>query len=274
MIRNILKKIGFSEKEMDVYLQLLEIGTQPASVIAKRLSIPKSSVFDVLSAFAKEGIISRHIQNKVHYFSIPDPKNLLNYLNRKESIIKTQQRELTDVLPDLYAFMNPYALRPKVETYEGWEGIKTVLDDTLSSETEILAYVYIDGWVINKDLYEYCRENNLKRSEKGIFERGLVAKTPIADKFYKSYTGKSKLSEFRWLSSGKYAIQNEISIYEDKVSIASINVEDQLGIIIQSQKIADTQRAIFEAAWSGSKKMKKVQITETDKVVSRTKLMK
>ena len=101
----------------------------------------------------------------------------------------------------------------------------------------------------------------------------MVAKTKIAEDYYKTYSGTEKWSDFRWLESSNYSLQNEISIYEDKLSIASINPEDQLSIIIQSKKIADTQRAIFEAAWKGAEKCGQVGIKIANQHISRSKLL-
>lgn len=54
----------------------------------------------------------------------------------------------------------------------------------------------------------------------------------------------------KFIPEGKYKFENEINVYDDKVSI--ISPRDQVGVIIQNQAIADSQRALFELAYSNA----------------------
>ena len=55
----------------------------------------------------------------------------------------------------------------------------------------------------------------------------------------------------RFIPENKYKFENEINIYDDKVSI--ISPKDQMGVIIQNQAIADSQRALFYMAFENAK---------------------
>ena len=47
-IRITLTQLGLSEKEADVYLAALELGMAPASVIAKKSRIKRTTVHEIL----------------------------------------------------------------------------------------------------------------------------------------------------------------------------------------------------------------------------------
>ncbi|MDD3862222.1 MAG: hypothetical protein PHP74_05065, partial [Candidatus Gracilibacteria bacterium] len=47
--------------------------------------------------------------------------------------------------------------------------------------------------------------------------------------------------------------ENQISIYNNKVSIIHLEKGEEYGVILESKDVADMQRAIFELAWGGCK---------------------
>ena len=53
----LLKKIGFSEKEAVVYIKLIQLGPQPASVVSRNTEINRTTVYDILEGLKKRGIV-------------------------------------------------------------------------------------------------------------------------------------------------------------------------------------------------------------------------
>ena len=68
-------------------------------------------------------------------------------------------------------------------------------------------------------------------------------------------TNKKELREVLTVPKCDFPINNEISIYQDKLAIRSYS-DDKLVVVICSQQIADTQRAIFNLLWKLLKKNK------------------
>jgi len=66
-------------------------------------------------------------------------------------------------------------------------------------------------------------------------------------------TDKQNLRESRLLPKEKLDLAIEINIYDNKVMLASW--EEDLGIIIESEKIAQAQKQIFELAWETAGKL-------------------
>ncbi|KKU45024.1 MAG: hypothetical protein UX62_C0043G0003 [Microgenomates group bacterium GW2011_GWA2_46_7] len=67
---------------------------------------------------------------------------------------------------------------------------------------------------------------------------------------------KEELRETIILPRKDFPVSNEINIYQNKVAIMSFG-DEKIGIIIESQQIADTQRAIFNLLWKSLKKTQK-----------------
>ena len=95
-----LKTLGFTEKEITVYLALLEFGTQPASVIAKKTSIPKTTVLFLFDNLLKKGYLIRSQKGQTQYFTA-DPKDLEKAITKN---LTQQQKALDSLIPTLQEF--------------------------------------------------------------------------------------------------------------------------------------------------------------------------
>ena len=82
--------------------------------------------------------------------------------------------------------------------------------------------------------------------------------SPISDKslaYTKDFYPKnfnSKLIEILFINPEQFQFEYEINIYDDKVSLVSLNPNELIGLIIESPVYAKTQKAIFNLAWLGA----------------------
>jgi predicted DNA-binding transcriptional regulator len=63
----VLEQLGFSEKEIIVYVSLLELDTALVRDIARKADINRTSCYDILMGLAKRGMISKVIKKKKTY---------------------------------------------------------------------------------------------------------------------------------------------------------------------------------------------------------------
>ncbi|MBS3097523.1 hypothetical protein J4209_01865 [Candidatus Woesearchaeota archaeon] len=71
-----LRKFGLSDREIKVYLALLELGEALASKIAEKTNTPRTLSYDILENLLKKGLVSYVIKSNKKYFSAFDPNNL------------------------------------------------------------------------------------------------------------------------------------------------------------------------------------------------------
>ena len=88
-----------------------------------------------------------------------------------------------------------------------------------------------------------------RRAKKGISIRAIVPKTALADEQHRHDVEEKR--EIAFIPPEKYYFSPEINIYDNKVMIASWR--EKLGIIIESQEIADAMKKTYELAWIGAK---------------------
>lgn len=247
-----LQKIGLSDKDSEVYLASLELGTQPASVIARKAGLKRPTTYLILEGLMKKGLVSEYTGSNVKYFTAVSPEYLLHYVDKKQRDLTTHRRELEEYLPQLSSLSNPYSLNPKVRFYEGVEGIERVMEDTLTSKTPILCCSSTDSWFSREDMKQYILRYGKRRiQEKKISLRAMYIDTPVARKYHElDYPQDDNgLSNFRFFPKEIRDLSNEMNIYDNKVAIVSLSKYELLGVIIESKEIANSHRAIFEAAW-------------------------
>lgn len=239
--KKILEQIGIEGKKADVYLSCLELGGATAYLIAKKIGLKRPTVYDIINQLMKEGLVYKSIKGSVKYFFPADPEMLLRKIKEKEDNVKS-------ILPMLQNLYNSPKTKPFIRYFEGKEGIREMYEDSLRSckkGDEILAYVGEDVLACVPD---YTEKYVKRRVEKGIRLRGIYKQ----DAKINEYIAKNieQLRESKVLPPEEFPISNETNIYKNKIAIASYGHE-RFGMIIESEEIARSQKAIFELVWRG-----------------------
>jgi len=232
----VLTNIGLTEKEAKVYIALIETGTTVVSLIAEKAKINRVTTYDILEKLTEKGLVSSFTKKGIKYFTATDPEVVASNFEQKT-------KTLTGAVPELKRLRGETA-HPRIQYFEGLEGIKSIYSDTLTAKTEILNFSNSEE--IRKIWPTYDADYVSKRSKKQIFLRGIIP----SDEAGKKVKSEDSIyhREMRLIPKDKYAFTNEINIYDDKVAIISFT-DELIGMIIESKEIANTQRAIFTMTW-------------------------
>lgn len=252
MILEKLKKIGFSEKEALVYTHLIRLGAQPASTIAKRADINRTTTYDIIETLTRRGLISSTKKGGATFFKALPPKELINYLEREKiehtKKLEKQQKEMEELLPALVSLENPESTKPKVSFYEGEKGMRQAYEDTLTSSETILAYANVED--MHKGLPNFFPEYYQRRGvEKKIHIKCIAPDNKISKERHKQ--DKKENREMLLIPEKEFDFSPEINIYDDKVLIASWR--EKMAIIIKSKEIADFHKQMYKLCWKQAK---------------------
>jgi len=253
MITNTLKNIGLKRDEIETYLMLLKLNSQPASIIARNLNKKRTTIRGHLEKLKSLGLARMYWKGKTQYFTPEKPEDCIENLKAKKRV-KIQEldeniKSFKSIIPELLSFTRTDQIIPKITYYEGIEDLKNMYKDSLTSQTEILCLSSIedllelfgqkyDNWYVNKRV-------------KNKIPVRYIAKSTKTEKL-EAKKDKLLLRKSRHISPKIFDISNEINIYNGKVSIITLKNE-KIGVIIQSQEIYNTMKIIFETLWANGK---------------------
>ncbi|MFA4814511.1 MAG: helix-turn-helix domain-containing protein [Candidatus Gracilibacteria bacterium] len=243
-----LLDIGFSEKEAKIYLVVLELNEALPGVISRISKVKRSSTYLILQGLQEKGLLSNIKKNGHLYFRAVDPSNFVNLELEKNEIIKDSLKDLKGSLPELLSLYQDYANIPQMSVFRGKAGLIQIMEDTLTAKGELLCWSNAD-LAVNTLLRDYHPSYLAKKIKRGVWNKCLFLDDETGLKFKKR--SKQELREVHLIPKEYFYFENEINVYDDKVSI--ISHKDNLGVIIQNEAIANTQRAIFNFAFAYAK---------------------
>lgn len=248
LIATALGGFGLAEPEMQVYMALLEYGSQPASLLAKKAGLKRGHTYNILALLIGKGVVQEFEKDGVKYFSGCDPTTLITLLAHKAEELETKKNTLLQVVPDLERIRNPLSVQPKVRFFQGIDGIKQIYEDTLKVKNQnIYAIGDFDHYFpeekskeLNDWMWKYCT----RRAKHGIWYVGIINKSRTSDLAFKKRVNEKR--KFKMLKDVDLPV--EVNIYGDKVAIISSS-KDMVGLIIEDKPTADTLRNLHQAVW-------------------------
>ncbi|MBW2966740.1 hypothetical protein KY342_06575 [Candidatus Woesearchaeota archaeon] len=240
MIEENLKEFGLTDKEIKVYLALLKLGTALVQDIAKKAGTYRTYTYEILKSLKEKGLVSYVIKSGKQYFEVAEPEKLLNILKEKEG-------KIGKIMPDLKKIYKSAVEKPKIEFYEGKEGLKTILDDLIRTRKEILVYCSTRKQL---QLLRFYFPNFIRRRVKAkIRTKVITERSKEAIEIHKK--DKEELREMKFLPKDM-EFPTSTNIYGNKVAILSLE-KDIVGIIIESESITNSQRMVFDLLWGIAK---------------------
>lgn len=245
-IINLLQGLGYKPQETKIYLACLEIGLNPVSPIAAKAGIQRTQSYKILEKLHREGVVSMvEKHGKKHYSAVS--------LEQLKRIQLGKIKHFEAIIPELKTLEKSLISRPKVQFFEGAEGIKTALNDTLNQPKGSEFVAYFTGSGFYEQDPEFATRYVAARVKRGLKVRCLAPDTPATRAWVKK--DKEQLRETLLLPADKFPFSNEFDIYCNKVAIISVQ-DELLAVIIESESIAKTQKMIFTLAWEAAEKYK------------------
>ncbi|HFC76933.1 MAG TPA: hypothetical protein ENJ27_01750 [Candidatus Moranbacteria bacterium] len=239
MYKKELQQLNFDEKEVDVYLALLELGEANIEQIAKKSGVKRTTVYHVIEALKEKGHIEMSkIGKKTLYYAL-NPKKIGEKLEEKKLIFEK-------IMPGLLSITNDIEKKPKIRYYERKEGIREIYKDTLRyhdqemlvwTTEDILEYFDVD-WLWNYYV--------IKRVENRIWQRTIAPDIEYVHKL--KGLDKKHLRDMRLCSKEQFPMYVDITLYGGRF-VGIMSFKDGLGLILESEGIYKTLKSIFEMNW-------------------------
>ena len=222
------------------------MGPAAVSDIASRSNINRTTTYDILESLVKYGLVSYVREKTKKHYVAENPEMLVNYLERRSKEFNQKAEEAKKILPELKSVYNLIPHKPKVKYYDGYDGIISMYEDSLTSQTEILSWLDLASTAeFNK---EYFDEYYKRRTKAGVSIKGIVSDEPLAYEVDKLSDEQKR--EMKIIPKEMMEIVPECYIYDDKIAFMSL--KEKFGVMIESKDIAEAQRALYRLAWQAA----------------------
>lgn len=238
-IEDKLAKIGITGKLFKLYTAAVELGEAPVQEVAARAGLARTTAYDVLARLEEEELIRLEERQGRRFVIAEDPVGLLQRLELRRQV-------LGDLMPQLRSIYNRAKGKPQIRFYEGEEGVRTVLWDTLTCQTKVLRGILSMGELIETPGLEEMDRYIAERVNKGINLQ--VVRSPRKDTENIWPSTEADLRELRY-APDNITLSVTQYVYDDKVAIISSKRENY-GLLIESEDFARLQTTLFETLWA------------------------
>lgn len=250
MIDKTLKKLNFSEKEIDIYLAILKNGKIIPSDLAHVTGINRSTVYSVVSDLEKKKVITHDLSGPIKYVVALPPEDLENLVKDQEKKIQTQKKLIKKAVSELQSFTTgtKYTV-PKIrfipeEDLENFINTRADEWDRSLLETEACWYGYQDHTYVEH--YSHLIDYYWSRAHEDMQLRLVTNESDIErtmeDKEYK----KKRIIKFL---KKKGPFTSSIWVVGDYTVILYTNQRPHYVIEIKNAELAKNQRELFKFVW-------------------------
>lgn len=244
-INSALLQLGFSNKEADVYLSVVQDSETSVLTIAKGTGLSRGTVFDIVERLKAKGYLAETKQGKRRRIVIDNPTaQFYSLLQEKHSDIQKAQKIVDDILPLIKSF-GLVDFKPQIRVYTGELGFRKVWDDIFSFEgkrfvsiARMETFVKFAGEDFLTEIQE--RKAKLGFSSRAIHEDSVFARQLLS--VDEKYNRETKIAP------KEYNFPSTEIIYGDKIAMFSTR-EENIVLVLESKDFAQTHRTYFEMLW-------------------------
>ena len=236
-ILKILTELGLSDTESKAYLASLRLGPGSVQMIAKESKLSRTATYDAIENLEKRGLFSSFERGKKRFYTAEEPERAAAYFRENVHRAEDTLETFLGAIPELRLAIG--GERPSVHFYEGREGLSALFRDITAVAPKELDEVSNREDILNslddKFLAEARKAMDPEKMRYRILVRGAGP------------SARSKVQTCRIPDDIK-VFHGDIIIYGNRVAFVTF-VGKPITVIIESQPLADTARALFDVAW-------------------------
>lgn len=246
MEREILKKIGLSDEEVNIYLLLLSLGPSKVTIISKELNLARSTAYRFLESLQQKGLVGMNIQENVKFFYPTLPERI-------PEILKEKAEEVKQIIPKLNSLKKSSVEETSVELFKGKEGIKTIMNDIIRSKKEYTFLGEAEKYFEELDMDIFSAQWVRKIEKTKIKGRVLCSEK---QKFIIAKTEKYKLLPAELIpeiTTWTYGNKTALFIWSKPFYC----------VLINNKQVTESNKKIFEYFWKIAKRPSKKHLERT-----------
>lgn len=242
-----LAHLGLSPSEIRVFSYLLENkNAERISIISRKTKLNRTTLYGILKSLTERGLVSSVEDRGVLTYRSIQPHLLVDYIERAKDKLSSDIAKVREIIPFIEQLRKVGGSSyPSIQFFDGVEGIKQAYEDTIKNNPSKKIYGFTGTEAIFRsdsiDM-EWVEWYMKKRAAAGIKYLTITMDGPAS----RIIKGRDE-RDFRLtkLLPPGYSFEIEMSIYENKVLIASFSAEHPLAVLIEDEKISELMKSLF-----------------------------
>ncbi len=241
-IEQALKQLDFSENAVKIYLQSFHTGRSSIGVLAKSISMDRSSAYLAVQQLVAEGLLKEDvIDGRKHIWASP-PNVIEDLLKKHAKQLSDTARDIDRTLGELLINYRTNNAKTALQSFSGNSSLTRITQDILSSdisEVRIITNQNAERKVFSANAHDNFIQSRVR---KGIKAYVLSADTKGADLLQRY--DKRELRETK-INKSLTPLKNETYIYGDNVAVLGFS-DTIFGFIVHDKEFAELQRLLFD----------------------------
>ena len=237
----LLKKLGLSEKESIIYIDLLENGSSSITDIVERTKLHRPEVYRFLPLLVERGFVSETQKEKRRFYVAESPENIRH-------LLESLEKDVDNLLPELIGMHARTEKRPNVRYMEGRKAITYVFADIVNTLKKGDVFYRISSEQNVERANTYLPPDYREKRDKKSLERYVIMSAGESTK------KKPRMEREIVIIPPEYdefVDDVQMIIYGSKVAFIEYNTE--ASIIIENSFIAEFQKKLFKLLYKSLK---------------------
>ena len=243
-IRPLLKDCGFTQRESDIYLTLLLLGTSSVQEIAEKSHVNRTATYPALESLIEKGLVIEGEQAGRAVFTARSPERLRENLAGDLETMRYRMQRLNDSMKELLAAFQDGQGKPHVQYFEGMSEILRLRDEIAMSQDALLEWFVIDEYfdrIIEAASDKRDRQMRLQHGRTVLVTpRGSALPSFDANRF-----------DVRACYVDQAPFSGGLAITGQKSYLFTHGKEPAV-LVIYSPALTQMMRTVFELVWSQS----------------------
>lgn len=251
-----LQQFGLNSRDAEIYLHSLQVGPASVQRLAHDLGQNRVTVHSAVEKLIELGFLFESRRGKRRLVVAESPDMLHRLVQKRKSELDMLADSAKQISKLLSSVRKTGQSVPTVKFYEGVEGLKKMLEETLSAEGEVLVFTYVD--IFSQLLSpHYLESYYIRRAKKGIRARLIF---PLGDFGRRVHKRAEEFKmKIRFLSPD-IQWRSGIFCWNDIVAIQSFTEGRVTCTIIENEDIAFFfRKVIYELCWEQALPLKTIE---------------
>ena len=223
---------------------MIPLGKSSSGPIMKKTGISSSKIYLILEKLIQKGIVSFVLENNVKKFQVTNPKNLVDFIKKKQEELEKIKKQTEDFALELSKNLGNYE-EESAQIYKGYAGLRVAFQniiDELEKGDDYLAFSFSED-EYSKKVMVFFKNLHPQRIEKGIKTKILVS--PKIKKTFLKYFKKKRNFNFKFV---KLALPSALTIGKNRI-ILTLWGENPIAFEIKSKRAASKYSDFFYEMW-------------------------